>query len=129
MSISPGDDLYHELSAQREQERQAARDRIDQGDPAWHHEMGIMAAVEAARDFRFPLTSEELTAQAGDRYVQATRALTLPVAEILSHMPEQHFASLRDFERAVQKHWQAIRYLEVPEDQRSPRGGGRLPRR
>lgn len=122
------DDLQHELSQQRERERQAARESIERGDEPWHHETGVVAATDAVRDVQFPMSNEDLAALVGDRYIQASDRLTLPLAEILAHIPETEFVSIRQFERAVQKHWAAIRFLEVPDEQRSPRGG-RAPKR
>lgn len=125
MSTMPGDpdDLSHEMSRQREIERERALERVLAGDPPWEHETGIMAAVEAVRDLRFPMTSAELSECAGERYIQASDRLAVPVAEVLAHLPERDFESIRDFERAVQKHWQGIRFLEVPDEQRPPEGG------
>lgn len=89
----------------------------------WLHEKGVQAVVDAVRDLTFPAKAEEISQCAGERYVQASGRLTLPIAEVVAHLPEKEFQSLAEFETAVLKHWKGIRFLEVPEEQRSPEGG------
>lgn len=117
------EDWQTEISRERETERTEAKRRIAEGDPPWDHEVGVVAVVDAVRDQRFPTTSQHLAQDAGQRYIRASDRLTVPLSEILAHMPERDFETIKEFQRAVQKHWPGVRYLEVPEEQRSPKGG------
>lgn len=108
---------------QAERERADAQRRVAQGEAPWQTHEGVMAAVAAVRDVKFPATADEIVKKAGERDITASARLVVPIAEILAHMPERRFESIADFQTALQKHWQAIRFLEVPEEQRSPRGG------
>lgn len=113
--------MQHEQSAARARERAAARERVQAGERPWDHEQGALSVVDAVRDLEFPLAADDIAELAGERFVQPTDRLTVPVAEVVAHLPRREYLSIRDFEATLLQHWQGIRFMEVPEDQR-PRG-------
>ena len=117
----------HEASAQRAAEREAAARRGEQGEEPWSEEQpGIVAVVDAVRDQEFPTTLDRLAERVGERRVPTQKDVTLPMRDVLGKLKEDEFQSVRDFQRAVHRHWEGIRFLAVPDEQR-PAGGGPQP--
>lgn len=115
----------HELSQDRQDQREAAARRIVEGERPWDEEQGVLSVVDAVRDIQFPADRAAIKEQAGSREVHPSSRLTLPVADVLEKLPDRRFESIRDFQTSLQKHWQGIRVLELPREQRSPEGGPR----
>lgn len=104
--------------AQRERERQAADRRVSEGERPWENERGVLSVVDAVRDREFPMTLEEIVSEVGDREVYTSKDIHFPLAYVALKLKEKEFTSLGDFQTAVQRHWEGIEQLEVPEEQK-----------
>ena len=113
--------IAQEQSLQRERERQAALERIQRGEKPWEQSRGVVSVVDAVRDCRFPCGVQELADQAGDREVCITEADRIALRRVLGKLKDDtFFASIKDFQTVVQKHWEGIRNLTVPPEQWPP---------
>lgn len=118
----------HELSRDRQEQRESAARRIAEGERPWDEEQGVQSVVDAVRDVEFPANRAAIAEQAGMREVHPSSRLTLPISDILDKLPDRRFESIRDFQTSLQKHWQGIRAKGgFPPTQREawPGGGGR----
>lgn len=125
MTRNPAEDIEREASLHRARDREAARERAEGGRPLWETQTGIQAAVAAVRDLQFPLSREDIVERAGAREVQVAKDALLPLAAILTKVKEDTFLSPADFERAVQRHWEGVRFLLVPPGERPRDARGR----
>lgn len=116
MDPAVNQELQHERSHRRQEEREIARALIARGDAPWERETGILSLVDAVRDLEFPKRIDEIAAEAGERDVRPARDVKLPLAYVLPKLAEREFHSIRSFEAAIQRHWQGIRALEHPDE-------------
>jgi len=112
---------------QRRTERPQDSQQVATGGKPWTDESGVQAVVDAVRDLAFPIDRGGIIAQAGEREVSASSHLDISLRELMEKVPEDDFETIDDFQTAVMRHWDGIRYLEVPPEQR-PRPGGPRPR-
>jgi hypothetical protein len=127
--------IQHEKSNDRQQERWEAMKAIEQGQKPWQEHEGVMSVVTAVRDCEFPCSFERLREDVGDREVVTTRNKTHTLGTVLDVlgskvdptkdplMKGEEVPSLRDFESIVQRHWEAVQFYDVPDEQKSPKGG------
>lgn len=119
-----------EESRQREFERENAKE-TERPEP---HKIGIMSAVDAVRDIDFPKSFDDLKDTAGGREVRTSGKHKYPLSSILDRVGEQlnehdpvsadgRIPSLMDFQQVMQRHWGAVQWMEVPEEQRPEQGG------
>ena len=127
--------IQHEKSEDRQRERWNTMRAIEQGERPWQDHEGVMSVVAAVRDQEFPCSFETLRRDIGDREVVTTGHHKRSLDEVLDVieskvdsrkdplLADAKVPSLRDFESIVQHHWEAVRYNDVPEEQRPPKGG------
>jgi hypothetical protein len=127
--------IQHERSMARQREREEVARRIENGEVPWQEQEGVMSVIAAVRDLEFPRSFDGIRSDAGNREVITTRHKTHPLTEVLD-VVENHvkpgkdpvledgrIPSVQDFQEIVQHHWEAVRFHDVPEDERPPRGG------
>lgn len=127
--------IQHEQSEDRQRERLEMRRQIEKGDAPWMEHEGILGVVTAVRDQEFPRTFDQLRRDIGDREVITMGKRTESLEDVLDVL-EPHLdarkdhlledwgvPSLRDFHQIVQRHWEAVRFHNVPDEQRPRKGG------
>jgi hypothetical protein len=127
--------IQHEQSEQRRMEREALMARVERGERPWQEHAGLMSVVTAVRDVEFPASFEQLRDEIGEREVITARDRVYPLEDVLDILeaklnPDKDplledgtVPSFRDFHEIVQRHWEAIRFENIPDEQKPARGG------
>lgn len=94
------DDEKSRRQEEQRRERQTARAQPDapQG-------TGVQSVVDAVRDVEFPATRVDLMREAGERPVRPSQDMAMPLSAVLDRLDEDEFRSLREFQSALQRHW------------------------
>ncbi len=127
--------IQQEQSQRRQREREEYERRVQDGEMPWRESSGIMSVLNAVRDREFPCSFDRLRMEIGDREVVTAKGRGHPVSEVLDVVeprldPEKDplledwsVPSIKDFEGIMQRHWEAVQYDDVPDDQKPVRGG------
>jgi hypothetical protein len=111
-----------ERASRREVERGEGGQRIgERGEEPWKESRGVTSVVDAVRDLEFPASRDEMSDRVGDREVWISGHTQIELRRVLGKLKDDvRFGSLGEFQTAVQRHWEGIRNLEVPPEQRPP---------
>lgn len=127
--------IQQEKSEQRMREREEYERRIQNGEKPWRESAGVMSVMNAVRDCAFPCTFDQLRQDIGDREVITSKGNGHPVSELLDVVearldPEKDplledwsVPSIRDFQGIMERHWEAVRFEDVPDEHKPARGG------